>query len=184
MKKVRIFRLSFALGLALAALSGCVENTGVKETAEPRITEAELTAYCPVVIFDESATFYNVYARGGEGKPEKVVYQAVLDDLTRVCRYREGRLDMQVSAAGRIVPGPEFRPATITLPVQVRVIQSGNVIYSKVYKYTASGGDGHAAAQFIFSDDKISIPEPAGRNMKVYIGFTVKDRKTARADNE
>jgi len=184
MKKTLVFRLLFGLGLALTALSGCVENTGTKGAAEPKITQAELTAYCPVVVFDESATFYNVYARGGEGKPEKVVYQAVLDDLTRTCRYSEGRLDMQVSAAGRVVPGPEFRSVPITLPVQVRVIQSGNVIYSKVYKYTASGGDGHAAAQFIFSDDKISIPEFDGRNMKVYIGFTVKDRKTTRADNE
>lgn len=86
MKKARVFRLSFALGLVLTVLSGCVENTGVKEAAQPKITEAELTAYCPVIIFDESAIFYNVYARGGEGKPEKVVYQAVLDDLTRVDR--------------------------------------------------------------------------------------------------
>jgi len=176
MSRILVCRLSLGAGLMLAALAGCADKKAVKEAAEPRVTEAELRSFCPRVEFQDDAAFYNIYMRGNEGNPDKIIYQAVISDLTRACRYPEGELQIQVGIAGRIVPGPVFRTDNIIVPIEIKVMRGDEVLYSKVYKYTVSDSKSGRATQFLFSDNRISLARTDDRNIKVYAGFAVKEK--------
>ncbi|WLT09118.1 hypothetical protein RAM19_02530 [Bartonella apihabitans] len=108
MDKNSIYRFSFGFGLIIAAsslLSGCFIHKKVDNVPpEPKITEAQLRAYCPIVLMRDNTAFYDVYERGGEGDANKVMYQAAIRDVTRTCNTSDTTLSMTVAASGRVVP--------------------------------------------------------------------------------
>lgn len=184
MGKIGFAHVSFGLGLVSAILSGCADKEALRQAAAARITQTELLSYCPPVEFEDGSAFYNVYAAGGQGKADKIVYQAVISDLTRSCQYPQGYLTMKVAAAGRIVPGPAFRATRLTMPINVKVVRGRQVLSSRVYRHGVADDQSNGARQFVFNDDTISIPRAEAEGARVYIGFALKPRKADMPDYE
>lgn len=182
--KMRIAARAAALG-AIVALAGCQPGGGLglglggwgsgktQPAAPPgdRITADELRAYCPRITLRAGTAFYSTYERGGDGDKSKIVYQASLTDVTRSCQYAGGMLNMEVAAAGRIVPGPVARDGTITMPIRIAVVRGEEVLYSKLHQYQTSIAALSPATQFVFKDPSVSIPVPTARNIEIYVGF-------------
>lgn len=163
----------------LVAAAGCSTSGGdsagtvSKQTnvAQPRITQSELEAYCPKISLREGTAFYNNYEKGGDQDSERVIYQASLADVTRDCHRNGGMLNIKIAAAGRVVPGPKFKPGTITMPIRVVVMQGETVAYSHLYKHPVAVQSAQSATQFLFNVDNVSLPEPTSRNVLIMVGF-------------
>lgn len=162
-------------------ISGCAYKNKIAN--EQTISEEELTAWCPSITMDTDTAFYNTYTRGGNGNPQKVIYQATLSNVTRTCTYPTGKISMVAAAAGRIVPGPQFTGGTVTMPILVEAIEGSRVIYSKKHSYSVPIQSRMEATQFIFKDDQVSFPKPQGRNVKIFISFDVKLENKPTAHN-
>ena len=158
-----------ALGaLAACQSAGTGEVLDVSNTGEA-FTEADLRAYCPRVTLLEGTALLRTYTSGNEGNPDEVVHQAVITDVTRACRYRNGQLFMTVAAAGRVVNGPQGAPGALDLPVRVAIRAGDGLPYSRLGRLDVTMGGG--ATQFIYRDDRIVLPEPEARNLVVLVGF-------------
>ena len=82
------------------------------------------------------------------------------------------------AAAGRVVPGPKFKPGTVVMPIRVVVMQGDSVVYSMLHKYPVQITNGTDATQFIFSDNKISLQKPTSKNIHIFIGYDEGKSKT------
>lgn len=158
---------------ALLALAAC-QGAGTGEVldvsaSDETFTEADLRAYCPRITLLEGTAFLRTYTAGNDGNPDEVVHQAVISDVTRTCRYRDGQLYMTVAAAGRVVNGPKGSPGSINLPVRVAVRAGEDLPYSQLGRLDIAMGGG--ATQFIYRDDQVVLPEPQIRNLQVLVGF-------------
>jgi len=166
-------------GLAfMFTLVGCVNKT----PEEPTVTMTELRAFCPQVAIVDEAAFYTVH-NGGGNDAAKLAYQAIISDVTRNCQYGDGKLVMNVHAAGRVVPGPQFRKGGVTMPVRIRIMRGTDEVFNKVWRHTVTSSDG-ATQQFIFAADGISISQPQTRNVRVYLGFDVKKKPVPKSPYE
>jgi hypothetical protein len=177
------FHQVFAMALLLAATGCTTKDAGSagaspSSTGEPRISEAELRAYCPSVALREENAFFNTYEKGGEQDSARIVYQASITDVTRACQYAPGTISMDVAAAGKIVPGPKFHAGSITMPIRVEVRQGDAVLYSKLHKYQVGVTDPSTATQFVFNDRGITFPMPAEKSIQVFVGY---DERPAKA---
>lgn len=146
---------------------GKPQGTAPRET----ITSEELRGYCPRVSLQSGTAFYNSYERGGEGDPEKIVYQASIADLTRSCAYGAGTMTVTVAAAGKVVPGPVAKDGTVTLPIRVALVRGEEVLYSQLHQYQVQIAATSPATQFIFTDPNATIPTPDAANVQVLVGF-------------
>ncbi|MEM0899215.1 MAG: hypothetical protein AAGI92_04630 [Pseudomonadota bacterium] len=138
---------------------------------EEVITEADLRAYCPPVVLRDGTASYRTYANDNETDPNSVVYQASIKEQTRDCRYRNGQLLMTVAVAGRVVPGPQGSAGTVNLPIRVAITEGSATAYSNLDQYPVNVEPTAGASQFLYRNDSIVLPEPADRNMVIYIGF-------------
>lgn len=165
-------RGAFALAM-LTALAACQTGTDDVLQVQPDdvITEADLQAYCPPIILREGTAFFQTYTDGNDGNADEIVYQASIKDQTRTCRYRNGQLQMTVAVAGRVVNGPKGNAGTVDLPIRVAVTQGDATAYSDLGNLSVAMVPGAGAQQFLYSNDRIVLPEPSQRNLVVYIGF-------------
>ena len=146
-------------------------DTRQKQAEEGKVLASELLAYCPRVSVSEAAGVLNHYAKGGEGDPDKLSYQASIAETTRSCNRTTGMLAMNIALSGRIVPGPAGAPGSVTLPLKVSVVRSdGEVLYSQIHKHPVALG-GNQAQQFIFKDSNVVVPIPADNTIRVSVGF-------------
>lgn len=152
---------------------GTTDDGGTQVAAAPdgQITDVELRAYCPRVELRDGTAFYNTYLRGKEEDPDSVIYQASIAEVTRACNYSGGSLTMTVAAAGRVVPGPQAKAGTITMPIRVAVVQGDSVLYSQLHRYPIQVSEGIGATQFVFNDPAVVIPAPQTRNVTVFVGY-------------
>jgi len=178
-------KMRFVAIAALMALAGCQSGGALdlglggwgSQKAEPAappaetITADELRAYCPRVTLRSGTAFYSTYERGGDGDKDRIVYQASITDVTRSCRYDGGMLNMEVAAAGRVVPGPVAKDGTITMPIRIAVVRGEEVLYSKLHQHQTAIAALSPATQFVFKDPAVSIPAPTARNIEIYVGF-------------
>lgn len=159
----------------LVALAGCNTSGSSRPTVasngEVRIKESELRAYCPSVSLREGTAFFNTYEKGGDQDASRVVYQASLTDITRACKYGDGTMNIEVAAAGKVVPGPKYHNGTITMPIRVAVLQGDRVIYSQLHKQVLKIANPDEATQFVMNDTGISIPMPDKQNIQIFVGF-------------
>lgn len=159
--------------LGLLALAAC-QGTGAGDvldvsTNDETFTEADLRAYCPRVTLLEGTAYLRTYTDGNEGNADEVIYQAVITDVTRSCRYRNGQLLMEVAAAGRVVNGPQGAAGSLNLPVRVAIRAGEDLPYSQLGRIDVAMNQG--ATQFIYKDEQIILPEPEIRNLQVLVGF-------------
>ncbi len=103
--------------------------------------------------------------------PSKIIYQASISDMTRDCTHANGQLTMKIAVAGRVVPGPQFAPGTITMPIRIAVQHGNDVLYSQLHQYQVQVTDPSAATQFVFTDANIVVPEPTAQDYQAYAGF-------------
>lgn len=144
---------------------------GDNPPAEERITDVEVRAFCPKVLLREGTAYFNTYTKGNQDNPEEVIYQATLVDVTRSCTYNAGIVSMTVTAAGRVVPGPQGRSGTITMPIRVAVVNAEGPVFSELRKMDVSVDASSGAQQFLFQDNQISFLQPKDRLMQVFVGF-------------
>lgn len=171
----RIF-VRTALAGFLLTLAGCQsgDNTiaGVGEDAKPpegKVLASELRAYCPTITLREGTAFFNTYAKGGEGDPSKIIYQAAITDVTRDCKRSNGTLNMNVAVAGKVVPGPAGSAGNVTMPIRVAVVRGDQVLYSQLHQYKVAVGA--QSTQWVFNDPNVSIPDPTERDIQIFAGF-------------
>lgn len=164
--------LGFMLAVAGCQSGDGAANLGVDagaDKSQEQITVSELRAYCPRVNLREGTAFYTTYAKGGDGDPQKVTYQAAITDVTRNCTSSGGMMTINVAAAGRVISGPAGAPGTITMPIRVAVLRGTEVIYSQLHKYQVTVGS--EATQFVFNDPNVAIPVPDPGTVKVFVGY-------------
>lgn len=157
--------------LALAACQTASTQDTLGTAQEEAITEADLRAYCPRVQLNEGTAFFTTYTAGNDGNADEAIYQAVISDVTRTCRYRNGQLFITVAAAGRVVNGPKGTGGTINMPIRVAVKEGEGLPYSRLGEFGVTVTPGAGATQFIYKDDQIILPEPAARNIQILAGF-------------
>jgi hypothetical protein len=154
-----------ANGLGLG-LDGSTDN----DLQAPKVNEASLRTYCPQVTLREGTAFFSTFAKGGDGDPAKLAYQASISDVTRSCTAGGGLTTINVAVAGRVVPGPAGAPGSITMPIRIVVVRGADILYSQLHKYEVAVGQ--AATQFLFNDPNVAIPTPEqGGTVQVYAGY-------------
>lgn len=164
--------------IGTAILGGCQQGLSTagktldpaRGAAEP-VRESELRAYCPPVILRDGTTYFRTYARGGEGDPEQIVYQASIADTTRACKYGEGATTMTVAIAGKVVPGPKGRAGTITVPIRMAAVRGDEVLYSELFRHSVAVQDTSGATQFVFTNPNVVIPGGVDRTIQLFVGF-------------
>jgi len=176
--KAGFVRLGFVVAL-LGLLAGCtkiLQSSEPEPSAEPRISAAEVRAYCPRVDLPTKDAFYTLYERGGEEDPSRIIYRVAIDKTTRACRYAQGQITMEVAAAGRIVPGPKFKPGAVNLPLYVKVQRGMEIVYDKKHQLDVTTETRGQATQFLFKDDFVTFEQPTSRNALVFIGLNHSER--------
>lgn len=174
----------------LGLLAGCNSSSTLSDTApQPQAAQQAagvvVQASCPQIFMRDGTAYHRVYARGGEGDPSKLIYQASFADTTRSCTTDGSQLTVNVMAHGRVVAGPAGQAGTVSLPVRITVtetnpLQQEEQIYSQVVQYPAAIPADSLSAQFLFNKADVSIPAAAARNAKVYIGFDAAPAGSAR----
>lgn len=161
------------LAVTALALASCQTATtqDTLDVAEDPVTEDDLRAYCPRVTLNEGTAYFRTYTNGNEDNPDEVVYQALISDVTRSCKYRNGQLFIQVAAAGRVVNGPKGTGGSVTMPIRVAVKSGDALPYSRLGNFEVAVTPGAGASQYIYKDDQIVIPEPTARNVQILVGF-------------
>ncbi len=180
----------------LAGIAGCQSGSssdgilglggGKKEpkaVPEGKVLASELLAFCPSLTVRQSEGYINRYAKGGDGDPAKLAFQASISDSTRSCSRETGMLAMQVALAGRVVPGPVNPGGTVTLPIRIRVVQGGGAeIYNQVFSQQVTLGP--QAQQFVFKEANIVVPIPADNTVQIIAGFDQGPQKKRKQEEE
>ncbi|WP_080719123.1 PilZ domain-containing protein [Neorhizobium galegae] len=168
--------LAVSLVAVLASCNSSAPTEGLAPTATAapagQAATAVVQAFCPPVVMLEQTAIHRAYARGGENKPEKLLYQASLADATRQCTANETTLTINVVAQGRLVQGPVGVPGKVTLPILVEVVDGDSVIYSQKVAFPVDMPAG--GTQFIFNKADVQIPNAQGgasRFTRVRLGF-------------
>ena len=153
---------------------GSAIDLGLGDDTKPEpetITDVELRAFCPRVILREGTAYFNTFTKGNENNPDELIYQANLGDVTRTCTFGGGIMNINVTAAGRIVSGPQGRSGSINMPIRVAVVDKSGVLFSELRKMNVAINSGVGAQQFLFQDSQISIPQPKDRGVQIFLGF-------------
>lgn len=156
---------------------GFLGGGGNKTKSEPA-TDATLgtkvvQGSCPNVELREGTAYFRKYAKGGDGDPEKIVFQAAITDATRQCSITGTEMNIKVVAAGRAAAGPAGGSGAVKMPVRVAVVEKGSnkVLYSELTQFETNLPGGDPTAQFLFSDPNVNIPIEQSRAVRIFVGF-------------
>ncbi|MBM7045183.1 MULTISPECIES: hypothetical protein [Rhizobium] len=141
--------------------------------AAPQVTggQAYVAGKCPQVTIPDQAGVYRIYAKGAKDDPNQLTYQASLAQATRQCTTDGTNLGIHVAVQGRLVAGPMGSSGKVTLPIHVAVMDNETALYSKTINYTAEIPPGESTAQFLFTDDDISVTGGSGGFTIVQVSF-------------
>lgn len=176
-----------SLGFVLA-LSACQSASGTQTATDttsgkPKVTQTELRAFCPPVVLRDGTSFFNSYAKGGEGDGTKLRYQVSINDVTRSCTYNGDQVTMKVAIAGRVVPGPVRAGGAATVPIRVAVTADDQVLYSQLFQHTIQTPNGSSATQFTFTDPNATFSAADVTRVRAFVGFDEgAPKKTAAAE--
>ncbi len=175
------FRRFAAVLAACGGLAACnaggsgsaldLNSAKVEAPAVEKVLQSDLTGFCPQVTLREGTAFFTTYEKGGDGDPTKAIYQASITETTRGCTRPNGMLAMNIAVAGRVVPGPKAKGATITVPIRVAITEGDAVLYSQLHQFQVTIVPGQAATQFVFNDPNPSIPQASAKAVTVFVGF-------------
>lgn len=172
----RLFRLLASLSIA-GLVAGCSStdmsssfNLGKKkEEATPSSAgPVVVQGACPQVYLREGTAIYRQYAKGtkkgpdGLADPEKLMFQATLDQTTRQCFQTGQGLRVNVVVRVRVVLGPAGKEGTYTLPIRVAATNGDQTLYSELSQFQVSLAGGQGTGQFIFSKDNVMLTQADG----------------------
>ncbi|TCR93422.1 hypothetical protein [Rhizobium sp. BK376] len=194
----RVSRVLFSASL-LAILAGCNslgfggdKQPATDVTVAPQASSATAAAApagslppviagkCPQIVIRDEASVYHSYAKGAKDDPSQLMYQASLAQGTRSCSTDGANLKISVAVQGRLVAGPMGSAGTVTLPIHVSVLDGTTSLYDEPVNFQAQIPPGQSTAQFLFTDDRISVTGGSGGFVTVYVGFADETPKATK----
>nr|WP_210388005.1 MULTISPECIES: hypothetical protein [unclassified Ciceribacter] len=167
-----LFVVSLVAGLSACNTSNPTSGLDVAGTQQQPAAAPVVQGVCPSIALRDGTASFRTYAKGGKDDPSKVVYQASLAETTRACtRNDAGQLSIKVMVQGRLVAGPQGKAGSLSMPIRVAVVDSGNVLYSELTKFEASLTDPATPAQFVFTKDVTGISGEVSGLTQVFVGF-------------
>jgi hypothetical protein len=174
----RRFSPGFGFLAVVFAIAGCQSESTTSKVSDvnsgqlqPPTLESDLRAYCPAVNLRDGTSVLRRYAKGGEGDPQKLAYQASITDVTRTCSRNDTQMTINVAAAGRVVTGPVGTAGAVTLPIRVVVLRGEEVLYSQLHPNQVNITNPAAATQYLFNDPNVVIPIPEPGTIRIFVGY-------------
>lgn len=146
---------------------------GQNPNANPRLknTINSLSDYCPAVRIRAGTETYRTYQGNDKSNPDAVRYQASITKVARECAYVGQNLEITVGARGRVITGPAGGAGSVQMPIRVAVQQGDCSRHFELHNQQATISSGSSNTNFQFVDNKIVIPAPTSRNVRIYLGF-------------
>ena len=153
----------------VAGLDGITDETTRLILSNPK----KLSGYCPQVQILDSTNVYRSFARGGEGKAQKLIHQATITQTARECTTLGAEMYIKVGTAGRVLGGPAASDtSTAMLPLRIVVKEgSDKVLYTRLHKIAVKLNPPDRSAFFAKVDENIAIPTPQEHNIVILVGF-------------
>lgn len=186
MKKISLA----ASAVALLALGGCsaVDNvitagSGVdpQEATQRAMAHVAPTRSCPRAVIVEEGSVRQIFARGQEGNPRGVVYQAVLTEAARECAMFNNTLEFRVGVRGRFTPGAAAQAGqTVNLNVVLTYQDDTTVLWRSVRQVPVTLDPSQGTQEFSFIEENGSALIPEGRtefNYRIRVSFEEERRR-------
>ena len=93
-------------------------STTPPPAATPPPGKAPINLECPQIEVQDGTSSVRVYA-GADQSNANLRYQFSLGDTARDCQLADGRLNIKVGVAGRVLVGPAGAPSSFTVPVRI-----------------------------------------------------------------
>jgi hypothetical protein len=153
-------------------------NSTTKPPAAPPPGKAApiVNLECPQIEVQDGTSSVRVYA-GADQSNANLRYQFSLGDTARECQLADGRLNIKVGVAGRVLAGPAGAPSTFTVPVRIVIRRESDEqpAVSQLYRVAATIPTGDTETDFtVVSDPPLSVPflhEDADRDYTILVGF-------------
>lgn len=183
--------------LATTALAGCLGGTsgptatsaagssgssslftkilveGTTKDVQVQKQQVQSLAKCPKIEIRSGTESFTSYARGGEGDPTQLLYQAQISRTARECNKLAGQLLLKVGVAGRVILGPAGRNANVVVPLRIVVLEGHtDVRESKFYEIPVRIEAPETSALFAKVEEKILLDTMVGPGgYKIIVGF-------------
>ncbi|MCF4097809.1 hypothetical protein [Maritalea mediterranea] len=189
----QIFRHSRMAGVGAMAgallLSGCVGsftggNTDSKyinrSASETEIASAAPSALpiiaseCPEIKIRPGGESFALYARGKEGDPKGLRYQAVIDKQSRNCIVSNGLITVKMGVVGRLLAGPEAGSGAVDVPLRFAVERDDMAVFSEKYNIPITITPPNQGEEFVKVVENVAIPYVGGEQITIWVGFDPK----------
>lgn len=117
----------------------------------------------------QEALFF--YGNGKVGNAQDLQYQAVIDKQSRNCVVSNGKISVELGAAGRLLLGPSGTQTNVELPLRFTVERDGTALFSELYQIPASITPGTQTGEFVKVVPKVEIPYLGGESLIIWVGF-------------
>ena len=129
---------------------------------------------CPVIEIDPDTRTVSYTAPGSGNDPQAVMHRGEIVEVARECGTSANGITVKYGLSGRVLLGPRGKPGSITLPVQLKIVDRTNVVIKKQdIRVVVNIPAGETAG--VFSQvSNVDIPVPVGataKNYKLFIGF-------------
>jgi hypothetical protein len=130
---------------------------------------------CPEVEVQDGTSSVRVYS-GADQSNANLRYQFSLGDIARDCQLTDGKLNIKVGVAGRVLAGPAGAPPSFTVPVRIVVRRESDnqPEVSQLYRIAATIQPGETGADFTIVSDPLSVPylhPDSDRDYTILVGF-------------
>jgi hypothetical protein len=195
----RHLRVSFALVVAGAVLSGCgtdvkkIFGEEPKDVPLPTIGDRFVQLFggktvaageaspatgpngvdCPPVNIRPGASTYAVALPGKQPTGSDLRFQATITRTARECVRNGDQISAKVGIEGRLIAGPAGAPPSVEIPLRVAVVQGGvseKPIVTKVFRTTVPFTEG-GSVPFSLVGEGIEYPMPPEAVADAYIFY-------------
>lgn len=150
-------------------------NSTTKPPASQPAGEAPVDIQCPQIEVQDGTSSVRVYA-GADQSNANLRYQYSLGDTARECQLADGKLNIKVGVAGRVLTGPAGAPSSFTVPVRIVIRRESDEqpAVSQLYRVAATIPTGDTETDFTVVSDPLSVPflhPDADRDYTILVGF-------------
>lgn len=150
-------------------------NSTTKPPASSPPGEAPIDVQCPQIEVKDGTSAVRVYA-GADQSNANLRYQFSLGDTARECQLADGKLNIKVGVAGRVLTGPAGAPSSFTVPVRVVIRRESDAqpAVSQLYRVAATIPTGDTETDFTVVSDPLTVPflhPDADRDYTILVGF-------------
>jgi len=130
---------------------------------------------CPRLDVVPGQAAYTLYARGKEGDPASVRYQADFTQRARECNELGIEAGIRMAVTGRLLQGPAGSPGgSVDVPIRFTILDDDNkVVTSHLARVKVTIPAGQTMASFSHVENLGSLPIPQGRfrGYQFQVGF-------------